>query len=721
MVVRLVGDSMRKKVPVILQLEILECGAASLAMVMAAHNKWVPLERLRIDCGVSRDGSSAKNLLKVARMYGFEAQGYRVEPSKLTTLPLPCILHWNMSHFVVLVAIGKRFARIIDPARGEVKVPFDQLNSAFTGIAITIVPGAAFEPSGQPTTVWPFVKTRLKGTAPVFAFILAVSALTSVTGIAAMLFSRVFVDDMLSGKHPEWAFGFVALFLAFQTITIALNILETRTNLKISAKFAVVSSGMFMWHALRLPVSFYAARNAGDIAARQGENDGISLSLIRLFAPLYIDAIMVVFYLFIVLRYSVLLSVIGFSSLLFNYMVNRFVTKKSIDISRVSSRDTGRLGAMTVAGVEMIETIKSAGAEEGFFEKWSGCHAAVNESKVKSAWLGQWIGLVPQLVMQATNILILLLGARMIIEGEMTVGIFFAFQGFLSAFLEPFSKLLTARLEMQRTKISMERVQDVFNCPPDVEYGGATSEAQSFNKLSGALDVRNLTFGYNRLSEPLLDGFNMSLRAGESVALVGLSGCGKSTVSKLISGLYQPWSGDILFDGKPADDITREIFTSSVSVVDQDIVLFQDTISNNIKTWDKSIEDFEVILAARDAQIHSAIIDREGGYTADVLEGGKNFSGGERQRLEIAGALASDPTLVILDEATSALDAKTEHDLIRAIRDRGIATIIIAHRLSTIRDCNEIIVLDNGKIVQRGTHEELYGVEGKYRELVSMH
>ena len=710
----------RRKTPVVLQLEIVECGAASLAMVMAHHKVWVPLERLRVDCGVSRDGSSAKNILKVARVYGFEAKGYSVEPDAINELPIPCIIHWNMNHFVVLTKITDKTAYINDPAKGSVKVPIEQFNTSFTGIAITITPGEGLKPSGKPVSVWPFARQRLKGSAPVFAFIVMVSMLTSVIAIIATFFNRVFIDDLLPGNRPEWAYGFIALFLAFQFLTIILMVIETRTNLKISAKFAVVSSGMFMWHALRLPMDFYSSRNAGDIAARQNENDGISLSLVMLFAPLFIDALMVVFYLFIVLRYSVLLTAIGFSSLVVNYVINNYITKRNVDTSRVASRDAGKLGAMTVAGVEMIETIKSAGAEDGFFEKWSGLHASVNNSKIESMKLNQIFGIIPHVVSQAVNTVVMLLGAYLIINGEMTVGIFFAFQGFLSSFLAPFTKILNARLEMQQTKVSMERVQDVFNYSTDVEYNSEFGIPNSeLFKLSGAVEIKNLTFGYNRLSEPLLENFNLSLKPGDSVALVGASGCGKSTVAKLLSNLYKPWSGEILFDGKTANEVPREVFTGSVSVVDQDIVLFQDTINNNLKTWDTSIEDFEVIMAARDAQIHSTIIDRDGGYGSEVLEGGKNFSGGERQRLEIAGALASDPTIIILDEATSALDAKTEYDVIKSIRDRGITAVVVAHRLSTIRDCNEIIVLEKGKIIQRGTHNELNAVEGKYKQLVS--
>jgi NHLM bacteriocin system ABC transporter peptidase/ATP-binding protein len=702
-----------------LQLEVVECGAASLAMVMAHHKKWVPLESLRADCGVSRDGSSARGIVRAARAHGFEAKGFRVSISALASMDMPCIIHWGMSHFMVLRGIDRKYAHVTDPARGEAKIPIAMFSSYFTGIAISIAPGEGFEPSGRPASVWAFAKKRLKGTAPTFAFILAASALASAIGIISTLFGRVFVDDMLSGARSGQAAGFIALFLVFSFLSIILSAIDTKTSLKISAKFAAVSSGMFMWHALRLPIDFYSSRHAGDIAARQSENDHISLSLLQLFAPLMVNAAMVFFYLYIVLQYSPMLTGIGFASLLINYAANKAITARSVDLSRVSSRDAGKLGAMTVAGVGMIETIKSSGAEEGFFEKWSGLHAAVNDSSIKNMKLTQVAGMAPQLISQATNIAILLIGAWLIMKGDMTVGMFFAFQGFMAAFIAPLSQIISARLQMQHTKVSMERVQDVFNYKPDVEYSEFNMD-ESFYKLSGLVEIKNVTFGYNRLLEPLLENFSLTLRPGGSVALVGASGCGKSTIAKLVSGLYRPWSGEILFDGKRGQDIPHEIFTSSVSVVDQDIILFSDTIAANIKMWDKSIEDFEAILAARDAQIHGAIIDREGGYGGEVLEGGKNFSGGERQRLEIAGALATEPTIVILDEATSALDSKTEHDVIRAVRDRGISAIIVAHRLSTIRDCDEIIVLDKGRAVQRGTHDELYASEGIYRDLVSL-
>ena len=366
----------------------------------------------------------------------------------------------------------------------------------------------------------------------------------------------------------------------------------------------------------------------------------------------------------------------------------------------------------------MIETIKASGAENGFFEKWAGYQASVNTQKVRFQRLNQYIGMIPSLVSTITNTTILVLGVWLTMNGAFTVGMIMAFQGFMSSFSTPVSSLISTGQTLQEMRTQMERVEDVMQYPTDVEFTQA-AEQDECGKLTGQVELKHVTFGYSRLGEPLIEDFSLTLKPGSRVAFVGPSGCGKSTLSKLISGLYQPWSGEILFDGKPISQIDRNIFTGSLAVVDQDIILFEDTIANNIKMWDTSIEDFEMILAARDAKLHEDIMQRQGGYQYRLTEGGKDLSGGQRQRLEIARVLAQDPTIIIMDEATSALDAKTEYEVVNAIQARGITCIVVAHRLSTIRNCDEIIVLDNGKVVERGTHEQLYAMGGVYTDLVS--
>jgi ABC-type bacteriocin/lantibiotic exporter with double-glycine peptidase domain len=384
-------------------------------------------------------------------------------------------------------------------------------------------------------------------------------------------------------------------------------------------------------------------------------------------------------------------------------------------------RDSGKLAAATVSGVEMIETIKASGSENGFFEKWSGYQASVNTQTVRFEKLNQYLGLIPTAIAGIMNTAVLILGVWLAMTGSFTPGMIFAFQGFLASFIAPAGQLILAGQTMQEMRTSMERIEDVMEYPLDPVFAESDKQKEDgdFDKLSGSVVMKNVTFGYSPLEPPLIEGFDLDLKQGQRVAFVGTSGCGKSTLSKLISGLYQPWSGEILFDGKQINEIDRSVFTGSVAVVDQDIILFEDTIANNIKMWDNSIEDFEMIMAARDAQIHEDVMQREGGYQYRLTEGGKDFSGGQRQRLEIARVLAQDPTIVILDEATSALDAKTEYEVVKSIKDRGITCIVIAHRLSTIRDCDEIVVLDHGKVVERGTHDELIALDGAYKQLVT--
>jgi ABC-type bacteriocin/lantibiotic exporter with double-glycine peptidase domain len=481
---------------------------------------------------------------------------------------------------------------------------------------------------------------------------------------------------------------------------------------------AVIGTTSFMWKVLRMPMEFFSQRMAGDIASRQGSNASIARNLVNTFAPLALNTAMMIFYLVVMLRYSWLLTLVGLISILVNLLMSRIISKKRVNLTRVQMRDAGKLAGATVAGIEMIETIKASGAENGYFEKWAGYQASVNTQKVKFAKLNQYLGMIPSLVSSLTNTAVLMLGVWLTMEGEFTVGMIMAFQGFLSSFTAPASTLISASQTLQEMRTEMERIEDVMEYPIDPVYTN-TTEAEDYAKLTGEIEMKNVSFGYSRLANPLIQDFNLTLKPGSRVAFVGSSGCGKSTLSKLISGLYQPWSGEILFDGKPMNEIDRSVFTGSLAVVDQDIILFEDTIANNIKMWDDSIEDFEMILAARDARLHEDIMRRDGGYQYKLTEGGKDFSGGQRQRLEIARVLAQDPTIIIMDEATSALDAKTEYEVVNAIKDRGITCIVVAHRLSTIRDCDEIIVLDRGNVVERGTHDALYAKGGLYTQLVS--
>lgn len=610
-------------------------------------------------------------------------------------------------------------AYLNDPAKGNYAVSMDTFDKSFTGVCLMFEPGEDFQPGGKPKSMAAFARKRLVGAKTAVIFVVLTTVIASLIGIIQPAFSRIFMDRLLTGENIEWFYPFLGALALMAVIQLVMEWIQSVWSLRINGKMSVTGSASFMWKVLRMPMEFFSQRMAGDIQQRQASNASIAGSLVNTFAPLILDAIMMVFYLVVMIRYSWILTLVGIASIFINMIVAQVISRKRVNITRVQMRDAGKLAGASVAGIEMIETIKASGAENGYFEKWAGYQASVNTQKVKYARLNQYFGLIPAFISGFTDTVVLIIGVWLTMQGEFTIGMVMAFQGFLGAFTSPAEKFISAGQTLQEMRTEMERVEDVMEYPADVEFQEEEEEDPSFDKLSGLVELKNVTFGYSRLAEPLIEDFSLTLKPGSRVAFVGSSGCGKSTLSKLISGLYKPWSGEILFDGKPISAIDRSVFTGSLAVVDQDIILFEDTIANNIKMWDTSIEDFEMIMAARDAKLHEDIMQREGGYQYKITEGGKDFSGGQRQRMEISRVLAQDPTIIIMDEATSALDAKTEYEVVNSIKERGITCIVVAHRLSTVRDCDEIIVMDNGKVIERGTHDQLYSQGGAYAKLVS--
>ena len=701
-------------------MESLECGAAALAMILAYYGKWMPLEQVRVDCGVSRDGASIENIARAARSYGLSVEGFQRGIDALRDQgPYPCIVTYGAGYVVLCGFKGDR-VYVNDPAKGSRKITTEDFARSYGGICLTFAPTDDFVPGGKRKSTVEFARHRLRGAGVAVAFV----ALTTLVGyLLEMLtpaFTRFFMDHLLTGENSELLMPFIALLATVAVLQVIVVAVKSIYSLRINGKMAIIGSSTFMWHVLRMPMEFFSQRKAGDIQRRKNTNAVIAETLVNTFTPLALNIVMIVFYLVVMIRLSPLLTLVGIAAIVINTLLARYISHKRVNITRVQMRDAGQLESSTVSGIQMIETIKAAGAENGYFAKWAGYQASVNTATTRFANLNLYLGMVPNFLTSLANYTVLVLGVFLAMQGQFSLGMVMGFQGYVSLLMNPAMTTVKAGQTLQEMRTQMERVEDVMQYPVDASYRDEPlSDEADYDKLYGKVELKNVTFGYARLGDPVVEDFSMTVEPGASVAFVGASGCGKSTLSKLIAGLYQPWSGEILFDGKPASEIDRSVFTGSVAVVDQDIILFEDTIANNISMWDESIEDFEIILAARDAQIHDDIMAREGGYASKIAEGGRDLSGGQRQRLEIARVLAADPSIIIMDEATSALDAKTEHEVVRAVKDRGVTCIIIAHRLSTIRDCDEIIVLDHGKVVERGTHEELYEAGGVYADLVS--
>lgn len=702
------------KMPMVMQMESVECGAASLTMILAHYGKWLPLEEVRAACGVSRNGSSAKDIVLAARNYGLEADGYQVTTEALEGMQ-PAIIHWNFNHFVVFRGFHKGNACLNDPNAGPVEVPMDDFRKSFTGVALTFAPTEAFEPSGHRTRILSYVRKYLRGAGEAFWLTFVFALLAAFVALVIPLFTRTFIDEILSGKNRDWSSTFFLIMGTVALFQFILVLLQARYAKRTAGSLALKGNVKYLNHVLRLPISFFAMRSVGELQQRQHLNETITHSLVEVLAPQIINIALLGLYLALMLSYSVVLTLVGVIAAIVNLAIVQYYSTRRINLIHSMEQSTGKYFSATVSCIDNMESIKAAGAETGFFEYWSGLWAKKFNMEGNATDQQLKMGLLPILVNGLVNTTILILGALLILKGELSVGMLLAFQGFMSSFLSPVNDIVNASKAIVVMRSQMERIEDVMKYPEDHR----DNEGDMYEgKLGGLVELKNVTFGYSTLLPPLIENFNLRIEPGRSVAIVGSSGCGKSTLAKLISGLYKPWSGEILFDGRPIESISSEELTNSVAVIDQNVVLFDDTVAQNIRMWDESIEDFTLMMACNDAQIRDDIVSRPDGFGTKLVRGGQNFSGGQRQRIEIATALAKEPAVLIMDEATSALDPKTEDEVMAAIRMMGPTQMIIAHRLSTIRDCDEILVMDQGKILQRGTHEQLIEQEGLYRDLM---
>jgi NHLM bacteriocin system ABC transporter peptidase/ATP-binding protein len=701
-------------------MEAVECGAAALAMVLAHYGRHVPLEELRIACGVSRDGSRASNLLKAARGYGLTAKGMQMDLAALAGVRAPAVLFWEFNHYVVYDGMGRRYGRrgvfVNDPAKGRRFVPMEEFDGSFTGVVLTMEPGDGFTEGGRRPGVWGAMPARLRGTAGTLPAAVLASLLLVLVGAAVPALSRTYIDTFLIGGQTSLLGVLFTSMAACVLLTLVLTWLQQANLHHGRIVSSTLSSARFLRHLLRLPVTFFSQRSPADLVQRLQSNDAVAETLARDLATAGVDAVVVVLYAVLLYTYDPQLTFVGVGVALLNVVALRVVVRLRATRTAKLRADNARLTNTAYTGLQLIETMKATGSEDGYFRKWAGQHATTLEEQQRLGVPSAWLGVVAPTLATLNSALILWIGGMRAIEGHVSVGLLVAFQALVTRFTAPLTRLNGVAGRIQDFAADVARLKDVEDFRADPLYARRTDG--SARRLRGHVELIDVSFGYSPLDEPLLTGFDLTVAPGQQVALVGGSGSGKSTVSRLIAGLYTPWEGVIRIDGRRLEDIPRGALAASVSFVDQDVFLFEGTVRDNVALWDPSVPDEAVVEALRDAALYDVVMRRPGGIHSPVEQDGRNFSGGQRQRLEIARALVRRPSILVLDEVTSALDAETELVVMDNLRRRGCACVVIAHRLSTVRDSDEIVVLQHGAVVERGRHDELLARGGAYAALV---
>ena len=722
------GSSERPKrrivTPIVLQTHAAECGAACLGSVLAWFGRWVPLTELREKCEVSRDGSSAASLLRASRHYGLECSGLGVRAEQLEKLPLPLIVFWQYSHFVVVEGVDGRHFHLNDPSTGRRRLTAEEFNKGYSGIALRFKRGAEFKPGGEPPGLLEQLNTLVDGSWSVLAGTIACALMLTVLALVVPASLGVFVDDVL-GRHGLWS-GLVAALIGGGVLVYVLALLKHRFLRRLALRISIVGYDRGLSRMLRLPVEFFNHRLVGDLTDRVSSIDRIAKNLTDQFLVLIVEMAMSAVLLVAMLFYDVALTLTVLSLAVLHGVLAHFLNTHRAVRSHAMRREQGLLIGVGMQMLSHADDLRMTGSDDRFFSRWSGQQARELQARQLHSELGSVNTALPGLVAALRSAAILGLGGSMVMAGEMTLGSLVGFHILAEMFLAPVGRFLEFADKRQALATDLQRLDDISRAAEDPVFSRRSPESESiptFNgrlQLAGQIELRNVTFGFNKSRPPLIKDFNLVIGPGQRVAVVGPSGSGKSTLARLVSGIYQPWSGEILFDGHLRDEIPEEVLRRSISSVDQEVVLFSASVRDNITLWNPAVPDEAIVAATRDACIHDEILLRPLGYSTRVEEGGVNFSGGQRQRLEIARALVGHPTVLVLDEATSALDAATEEDVDDALRRRGVTCLIVAHRLSTVRDCDEIIVLDKGAEVQRGTHDDLIADrDGTYYRLVT--
>jgi NHLM bacteriocin system ABC transporter peptidase/ATP-binding protein len=712
----------RVRTPMVLQMETVECGAAALAIILAHYGRIVPLATLRRDCGVARDGSKISNILKAAKAYGLSAKAFKRDIAALKQTPYPYVVHWRFSHFVVVE--GYRNGRVFlnDPASGARSVPFEDFDRCYTGIVVTFEPGPEFQRGGENPSVLRGVWKRLKGSLGPLSAATATALLLIIPGLATPALMAAFVDKVLVEGLGDWGRPLVLGMFGAAVMRAFLGAIQLRILRRLQNRLAVAETSRFVWHLLRLPASYYSQRAAGEVSSRVALNDQVAEVLSGRLATSTIDALMTFFYLAVMWQFSRTLTLIALAFATLNLGILRWMSRARGEVNARLSMEQGRVAGVGIAGLQSIRTIKASALESEFFSRWAGFFANFSNAHDERSAMNYYVGVLPPLLMSLLTATVLVIGGLEVIGGRMSIGMLVAFQSLAVSFLQPVNSLVALGANLQELGTHVVRLDDVLESPASEEAArdpAALPTPGTPVRLRGQVEFRNVSFGYSPVLPPLIENLSFTVLPGQRVAFVGASGSGKSTVARLLAGLYAPLSGEILFDGVPASSIAREVLSHSLAMVDQDVFLFKGTVRDNLTLWDDSAPAARLHRACADALIEPVIDALPDGYASELLEGAANLSGGQRQRLEIARALACDPRILILDEATSALDAETEQLVDRNIRRRGCSCVIVAHRLSTVRDSDEIIVLERGRVVQRGRHDQLIRENGPYGKLLA--
>lgn len=707
------------KTPTVFQMEATECGAASLSMIFSYFGKHMALEQMRIETGVSRDGCNAANIMRAAKKFGLECHGYRKELEGLKEIQPPCIIHWNFNHFVVFEGIKNGHAYLNDPAMGHRKLTIDELDDGFTGIVLTFSPTPVFIKEKRQHIFKKIITSRLNGQYDTIFKLFCLGLLLVIPGLVMPVLSQVFLDDILSGGNTTWFNSFAIIMMSVIFLNAVLSCYRNVILQKLQYKMILISAHKFLSHLFRLPINFFEQRYAGDLASRVENNNNISAFLAGDLAETVLNIFVAVFYLILLIVYNPLLTLIGLANVAVNIIVVQCGSRTISDIALKLQQDQGKTMGAVCAGINITSSLKASGTENEYVSRILGYYAKNINIEQRLSRIQKLLNIIPQIADSISTILVLMIGGLFVIKGNMTAGMLVAFGSLLNSFTEPVNALVGFVQKIQTLKADMCRVDDIQNYKADVKFNTTEEKIDSKTKLAGNVELRDISFGYSILKEPLIENFSFTLSSGQSIAFVGSSGCGKSTVSKLISGLYQPWSGEILLDDMPIDRISKSVLCSSVSTVSQNITLFSGTIKDNLTMWNSGVLETDMIQAAKDACIHDVITSKPGAYDFRLSEDAANLSGGQRQRLEIARALTTNPTILIMDEATSALDPVIEKQILDNIKRRGCTCIVVAHRLSAIRDCDKIIVMNNGKIAQTGSHDELSKLDGLYKDFIN--